>query len=58
MWESAIIREENAAAARRLQQGHTWAAKQHQDNADEAHQMIEAHHYGRNTHKHQWHKPN
>ncbi|MET7465622.1 hypothetical protein [Nonomuraea sp. NPDC005501] len=53
-----IVRDENANAARRTAQGHTWAARQHQDNADEAREMIEARHYGRNTRKHQWRQPN
>ncbi|MGN9788658.1 hypothetical protein ACTMTF_45165 [Nonomuraea sp. ZG12] len=41
-------------AASRSDQGHDWAAKQHQDNADEARQMISDRHYGRNSRKHKW----
>ncbi|MEO3892188.1 hypothetical protein [Nonomuraea sp. B5E05] len=49
-----IARDENANAAQRSTKGDTWAAKQHQDNADEAREMLQAGHYGRNSRKHQW----
>ncbi|MGN9789317.1 hypothetical protein ACTMTF_48560 [Nonomuraea sp. ZG12] len=39
-----IIRGESATAARRSEDGHDGAAQQHQDNADEARQMISARH--------------
>ncbi|MFI9553168.1 hypothetical protein [Nonomuraea endophytica] len=51
-----IARDENAKAAARGAKGHTWAAKQHQDNADEARQMVDDGHYGRNSRKHPWKK--
>ncbi|WP_336215986.1 hypothetical protein [Nonomuraea sp. LPB2021202275-12-8] len=49
-----IVRDESATTARRSEQGHDWAAGQHQDNADEARHMISARHYGRNSRKHTW----
>jgi hypothetical protein len=49
-----IVRDESVNAASRSDQGHDWAAQQHQDNADEARQMISDRHYGRNSRKHTW----
>jgi hypothetical protein len=49
-----IIRDESANAARCSEKGYAWPAQQHQDNADEAREMINARHYGRNSRKHQW----
>lgn len=42
-----IARSESAKAAQRLELGHTWAARQHEANADEAVRRIVTRQYGR-----------
>ena len=42
-----IARDESARAAQRSEQGHTWAARQHEANADEALDRIARRQYGR-----------
>ncbi|MEV5408596.1 hypothetical protein AB0K60_07135 [Thermopolyspora sp. NPDC052614] len=42
-----IARDESARAAQRSEQGHTWAARQHEANADEALTRIANRQYGR-----------
>lgn len=42
-----IARDEAARAAQRSEQGHTWAARQHEANADEALTRIANRQYGK-----------
>lgn len=42
-----IARDESARAAQRSALGHDWAARQHQDNADEALTRIANRQYGK-----------